>query len=232
MVCIALTAIIMMVSLLVTFLALIALINIPTLRIGNESWAVAKDASFVVVFHIATIAMTIALVDQLRSHISGRVLPMNWPRHGAFVMVVVGIGTFALSSGIGTAINWLSLDALDARGAHVADPLLQWPVLWMFILTCVIGAPLSEELLYRGFLYAGLRESPLGFWGTAIVTSLVWAAWHGLALHIIVPVFCVGMVFAWVREKTGSIWPTIGAHAIYNGVLALIVWVYATQTLA
>lgn len=229
MVCIALTAIIMVVSLLATAVALIATTDVLKNGTASASLTAGQIAFSSAVFQIAIIVTTIALIARLRRYVSGNVVPMSWPRHGALVILVLGIGTFALSSGIGMAINWLSL---DARGARVADPLLQLPVLWMFIVIGVIGAPLSEELLFRGFLYAGLRESPLGFWGTAIVTSLVWAAWHGLALHIIVPVFCVGIVFAWVREKTGSIWPTIGAHAIYNGLLALMVWVYSTQTLA
>ena len=35
-----------------------------------------------------------------------------------------------------------------------------------------IGAPLSEELLFRGFLFSGLAKSRLGLVGTGILTAL------------------------------------------------------------
>jgi len=37
-----------------------------------------------------------------------------------------------------------------------------------------IGAPLSEELLFRGFLFSGLAKSRLRILGTAVLTTALW----------------------------------------------------------
>ena len=43
---------------------------------------------------------------------------------------------------------------------------------WVLALLVVgIGAPLSEELLFRGFLLSALAGSRVGFWGGALITT-------------------------------------------------------------
>ena len=50
--------------------------------------------------------------------------------------------------------------------------------LWLSVLVLVIGAPLTEEFMYRGFLLSALAKSKLGFWGAAIITDAAWTAMH------------------------------------------------------
>ena len=84
---------------------------------------------------------------------------------------------------------------------------------------------LCEEFLFRGFAFAALREASGGSLGAAIFgSSLLFAAAHayqgarGVALT-----FVVGAVFAFVRDWTGSLIPTMLAHFFADllaGVLA------------
>ena len=86
-------------------------------------------------------------------------------------------------------------------------------VLLMLGLALVV-APLGEEILFRGFFLQGLTRR-WGFWPAAIVTSAVFALAH-LLPYLYVPVFIMGLAFAWLFWRTGSLWASIAAHATMN----------------
>ena len=44
-----------------------------------------------------------------------------------------------------------------------------------FFIAVAVVAPITEEIVFRGFLFRGLSASFLGVSGTLIVTSVVWA---------------------------------------------------------
>ena len=80
----------------------------------------------------------------------------------------------------------------------------------------VILAPLSEELLFRGWVYTALRWR-FGFasalWATALLFAIAhWESTHLYALAILP----MGLVLGYVRERTGSAKATTLFHMIYN----------------
>lgn len=82
----------------------------------------------------------------------------------------------------------------------------------------VITAPLAEEIFFRGFVFAGLIRKLGVFWAMA-VSGLIFAAFHvqsGSTAGLIVPFTLVGMFFAWLYYRTGSLWTNIGAHFLFN----------------
>jgi uncharacterized protein len=90
------------------------------------------------------------------------------------------------------------------------------------LLVIGIGAPLSEELLFRGFLQGALWRSRLGYWGAAVVATAVWAAMHaGYTAVGLAEVFLIGLVFSAFLRRTGSLWVPMFCHAFYNSALAL-----------
>lgn len=85
-----------------------------------------------------------------------------------------------------------------------------------------VVAPFAEELFFRGFLFAGLRRR-LSLWPAALISAAVFGGIHApTGPTAVVPLAMLGVVFAWLYERTGSIWPCIIAHALNNG-LALAV---------
>jgi len=94
---------------------------------------------------------------------------------------------------------------------------------WALAATVVgIGAPLSEELLFRGFLLAALAQTRLGFWGAALVSTLLWAGLHaGYSLLGLAEVFAIGLFLSWVLWRTGSLRVVIFCHALYNSLILL-----------
>ncbi|MDR0956049.1 MAG: CPBP family intramembrane metalloprotease [Candidatus Nomurabacteria bacterium] len=78
----------------------------------------------------------------------------------------------------------------------------------------VIVPPIAEEIAMRGFLFGRLRKI-LSFWPTAILVSLLFAVAHW-QLNVSLDTFTLSMVMCVLREKTGTIYPTIGLHIVKN----------------
>lgn len=78
----------------------------------------------------------------------------------------------------------------------------------------LIAAPLTEEVFFRGFLLQGLARR-LSFWPAAVVTSAIFALAH-VWWQLYLPIFVLGLAFAWLFWRTGSLWAPIAAHATIN----------------
>lgn len=85
-----------------------------------------------------------------------------------------------------------------------------------------IGAPLSEELLFRGFLLSALAGTRLGFWGAALIATGLWTLLHaGYSATGIIEVFAIGLFLSWLLWRTGSLRVAIFCHAVYNCLVVL-----------
>jgi uncharacterized protein len=95
---------------------------------------------------------------------------------------------------------------------------------WVLALLVVgVGAPLSEELLFRGFLLSAFAASRVGFFRGAVITTALWTVLHaGYSLAGIAEVFLIGLYFSWLLWRTGSLWVAIFCHALYNSFLVLV----------
>jgi uncharacterized protein len=107
------------------------------------------------------------------------------------------------------------------------SPMIKGPWWPMAFLAIGIGAPLSEEILFRGFLQSALARSQIGFWGAALVTTTLWTLLHwGYTAIGLGEVFLIGLVFAALLRRTGSLRIPLFCHAAYNSALVLAVKLY------
>lgn len=150
-----------------------------------------------------------------------RVLALDRPAQGAIVYVVA-FGLFlAAMVGLSLASNAL------APGSNEADvnefkAMFQsawWP-LALFVVG--VGAPVSEEMLFRGFLFPSLANSRLGLVGAAVLSSLVFAVVHPYSIAGRLEVFLIGLLLCWLLVRTGSLRVTMFAHALNNTVQAVL----------
>lgn len=94
------------------------------------------------------------------------------------------------------------------------------PVVMVTLLEFVVLAPLFEELAFRGLLFGTLRRRFT--WTTSAVASAgIFAIAHGYGILGFVSVFWSGLLWAWIYEKTGSLLPSILAHASNNLLVCL-----------
>ncbi|MHB8995686.1 MAG: CPBP family glutamic-type intramembrane protease [Armatimonadota bacterium] len=83
----------------------------------------------------------------------------------------------------------------------------------LFVLICVV-APVVEELIFRGFVYPGLRRRMTV--GAAVLSSaLLFALMHNNP-GALVPITLIGIVLAVLYERNRSIIPAIVCHALNN----------------
>lgn len=93
-----------------------------------------------------------------------------------------------------------------------------WGLAWALLVGAIV-APVAEEVFFRGFLFAGLRDR-LGLgWGIAI-SALIFGVVH-LTPGVLVPIALMGAILAGLYELTGSLWPSILLHMSINA-LAMI----------
>ncbi len=93
--------------------------------------------------------------------------------------------------------------------------------LLLFGLTAIVLAPVTEEIIFRGVFFGGLAAR-WGFLPAALGSSLVFGGVH-FSLSALFPLFLVGLVLCYLYRRTGSIYPPMIYHAIFNGVTLLIV---------
>jgi len=82
--------------------------------------------------------------------------------------------------------------------------------------TLVIVAPVSEEILFRGYLLGKLRKY-IPVWAAILITSLLFGIVH-FAWNVSVDVFALSIVLCLLRIQTGRLWPSILLHMIKNGI--------------
>jgi membrane protease YdiL (CAAX protease family) len=80
----------------------------------------------------------------------------------------------------------------------------------------VLLAPLAEEVLFRGIIYSAVRD--LGFPRTAFWISAVLFALIHMSVQIFLPILTLGLIFAWLYEKTGNLLSSITAHSAFNAL--------------
>jgi CAAX protease family protein len=134
----------------------------------------------------------------------------------AFVPLLLGTAAWT-----GVAVWWDS--DLVLQDLRPFQQMLLSDAAWLYLLVICIGAPVSEELLFRGFIFSGLAKSRLRFVGTAVVTAVLWTALHAnYSAFGLIEVFGIGLYFSWLLVRTGSLWVTIFCHAVYNTLIAAV----------
>ncbi len=101
------------------------------------------------------------------------------------------------------------------------------PALWLAAIVVTFGAPVSEELLLRGFLLPALAKGRQGFKGAAVITTAFWTLLHfNYTLTGLIEIFSIGLLFCWLLHRTGNLWLTIVLHGFYNALqlVAVAVW--------
>lgn len=116
-----------------------------------------------------------------------------------------------------------TFDDLERPARQLADKAVGGGGQLVFILIVVIGAPLAEELFFRGlWLRSSIRR--LGTAGGLVLTSVVFAATHTQTLQFPALVGA-GAVFGYLAIRTGRLGPSVAAHMAFNATSAVsLLW--------
>jgi len=95
----------------------------------------------------------------------------------------------------------------------------------LFMAMAVLVAPLVEETVFRGYLYP-LFAKYFGVAASVIVTGVLFGLMHGAQLGwtwgLVFTLIAVGIIFTFVRARTGSVFASFLLHLGYNSMIALV----------
>lgn len=183
-------------------------------------------------------------------HIPAKSLGFEWPgarAMGVAYLLPIGYATTAYLSvwcaGLAPA-DFAGFLRASQRSLHLgtgAGVLNAVLILTFGVLQSAASAT-GEEIGWRGFLVPVLAAR-LNFTGVALVSGLIWALWHYplilfgtysssapkwvALLCFTVMIIATGALAAWLRLKTGSVWPAAMLHACHN---AVIQWLFDAMT--
>lgn len=136
--------------------------------------------------------------------------------------ILAGITTFAIILPLIMGIGFLWKTLMSRFGFSTDEQAMvelfrnaSSPALLVaLMILAVVVAPLTEEVVFRAFLFRFLR---LHFprWLALTVSSAIFALLHG-NLVAFVPLFAVGLFFALAYERTGRLAVPVIAHALFN----------------
>jgi len=96
---------------------------------------------------------------------------------------------------------------------------------WWLLVGGVIVAPVAEEVFFRGFVFAGLRQR-YDWKKAAFISSALFAVIH-VAPTAMIPIFILGYIFAYLYHRSNSIWPAILMHVSTNALALGLAYVLA-----
>lgn len=97
------------------------------------------------------------------------------------------------------------------------------PLVVLMSLVACVGAPVSEEVLFRGYVFPVIKGF-IGKWGAIILSAALFSIFH-YNLASLPTLFLMGGLLAYIYDRTKTIWVPIMAHMVFNSatVLAQIV---------
>ncbi len=168
----------------------------------------------------------IAVLLIFRNFLKDSVAPLGERSFGRFMLdLVIGYGAcVVMSNFLAISYEFLNITPPNENNDLVLELLLHKPLPMAF--TVVVLAPIIEECLFRGILFAPLcRKCPIAAY---IVSSVVFAALHiiaGIGVNTPLELFLCflqylphSLVLAWVYQRTRSIWGSIALHAMINAI--------------
>ena len=84
------------------------------------------------------------------------------------------------------------------------------------VLLVLVEAPLLEEPVFRGIMFRGFARS-MPMWVAMLLSGFLFALVHVNAATFI-PLWFIGIAFAWLYAKTGTILAPMLVHCIFNTI--------------
>jgi membrane protease YdiL (CAAX protease family) len=234
-----LLAVFLVVALFVLILLSVAVIAHAAGISSHSAPELAAELGATLIFEICMFVVALGLALPRRGMSLRRYGYRSFPLSESYLPLIGVIGTYAILAvyiGLISALHQPRFTPTPnlPEGIFKARSLIPLAA----VEACLV-APIVEESFFRGFIFRGLLGHTLhlgggdhslrlriGFWAAAALSGLLFAVFHG-ELGLLVPFTGVGILFAWIFRRTGSLWPNILAHAGFNAVsLALAV---ATQ---
>ena len=199
--------------------------------VGGSPDSLASTAKVQGIAYLAGIAVAIGLVIMASKASPQAGLKLHWVDAAVGFGLLLLLFPIVLLSGDLAQLVHHELNGSDAE--RLAHPMLRMmvdnkgnPWTWVLVASAVIGAPIVEETVYRGFLQSGLLRLTNHAWISLITAAAVFGTVHALgppdqalpwyaAVQVGVLGLCCGAAF----EHTKRLSVPIAMHASFNAVM-------------
>jgi len=194
-------------------------------------WSPAVAAIMVSLLRRRSLAKIGWKLGRIKWLVAGWVIPVAVSFAAYGLIWIAGLGTVPNPTFLQRARFTLGMTS-PSNGVVIIAAFVYISILGL--LPGMVGA-LGEEIGWRGFLVPELAEW-MSFPRTALVSGSIWCVWHMPAILsgsygtpdtprwyqigcFSAMVLSSAVVLAWLRVKSGSIWPATVMHATHNGVI-------------
>ena len=131
----------------------------------------------------------------------------------AFVFAMMIVGAILVACGWQT---WVQ-DSLGAKPQEAVTLVRETSDVGLLVamaVTAIIFAPITEELIFRGYLYPVVKRFT-DRWFDSIFSGVLFGVIHFNVMAL--PMLALmGVILAVIYERSGSLWVPIGCHAAFN----------------
>ena len=188
---------------------------------------------------LAVVGMALVAASR-RGYRASDVLALRRPR-SAWAYMWGPLLIMAVALAIGNILYYFMPDD-TMQDMKLWLPLVNSEYWWLVFVVAAVGAPLSEEIWFRGFLlpsfaqtFAGSRPgraaqtSPVGatvpILLAAVTTAMLFALAHVYSVQGAITVLSLGLTLSFIVWRSGSLWVSIVSHGIYNlAVFSYVKW--------
>jgi membrane protease YdiL (CAAX protease family) len=171
------------------------------------------DSSLVVVLGTSLLLLPLWYFTVFKYNVSWAALGLR-----SFQPQAVGLGCGLML--LSMLFNFVYAAILGIYGYQIQPDIAPLFTETRFPLLLLVGgaliAPIIEELFFRGFVFAGLRKH--WDWKKAAMASAILFAMAHIVPTSIPPIFILGVIFAFLYQISGSIWPAIIMHMLTNAI--------------
>ena len=150
----------------------------------------------------------------------------GWRMGRSWRQIGLGFAAAGVCSPLALGVYQL-IERFSSRGPteHPMVPILAtasgWQTKLFLVAVACILVPVLEETLFRGVLYRALRRH-WSFIPAAIASGLVFSVSH-LNPTAMIPYLLLGILFAYLYERTGSLLAPAVAHGAFNAYTVVVV---------
>jgi uncharacterized protein len=193
-----------------------ALSGLYGLNLGEVA-NVGQDGGAIVLFIFVSAPVQVAVLMIAAAYKGNAMAYLGYrlPRRSEVVFGVVALAVLIV---VGDMVSWLACrNIVDRFQADIYQAAKNANLLPLLLVAITVFIPVTEESLFRGFLFRGWLRAPHYAWPVIVFTAGLFAVIHvQYDWFLIAQVFAFGLLFGWIRWATGSTILTMLLHALVN----------------
>ena len=170
-------------------------------------------------------------VGMLRGHLTLQEIglwPARLPWGWIALAAVLSIGLLPVRIALGLLVQYLLTGSLQGLTGGLRMQMLtpHGPLLVNFLVSFFLGGivvPFAEELFFRGALFSWFRRR-YSLWLAIMASSVLFALGHADTAAVVATSFVIGVLNAWLFDRTHSIWVPVTVHVVNNGLAFILLY--------